>query len=275
MNYTVSGDCVVLSGIADFSPEAIFECGQCFRWNADENGVYSGVAFGKQLEIWRAGDDVALKTTERDFKEVWQGYFDLGTDYAGIRRHVSINEHMEKAARFGAGIRILRQERWEALCSFIISQCNNIPRIKKIVETLCSLFGEEISPGRFAFPGAEKIASLTEERLSPLRAGYRAKYILEAARAVSSGDIDLRALSEAPGEEALRKLKALPGVGDKVASCVMLFGLGQLDAFPIDVWVKKALRARFDSDFDPCVFSPYAGVAQQYIFYYERNRDGK
>ena len=271
MNFTVNGEYVELHGVSDFSLPAIFECGQCFRWNVDGNGVYSGVAFGLALEISRRGDDILLKTTERDFREVWFDYFDLDLDYAGIRRLVSINEHMKTAADFGAGIRILRQDRWEALCSFIISQCNNIPRIKKIVETLCTLFGEEIAPEKHAFPSAASIAALSPEQLAPLRAGYRTKYIIEAARAVVSGAVDLSELAEYPPVEALKALKALPGVGDKVASCVLLFGLHQLDAFPVDVWMKKALAAHFDSDFDPNVFSPYAGVAQQYIFNYERN----
>ena len=271
MNYAVNGDYVVLSGVGDFSLTAIFECGQCFRWNADENGAYHGVAFSRPLEIRREGDDVLLETTERDFREVWHDYFDLDTDYAKIRRLVSINTHMETATDFGAGIRILRQEKWEALCSFIVSQCNNIPRIKKIVETLCSLFGDEVAPEKYAFPTAERIAALDEDELSPLRAGYRTKYILEAARAVASGAVDLQTIAELHPEAALKALKTLPGVGNKVASCVALFGLHQLNAFPVDVWMKKALLERFDSDFDPIVFSPYAGVAQQYIFNYERN----
>lgn len=275
MNYTVAGDYIAVSGVNDFSLGAIFECGQCFRWNADSSGVYSGVAFSRALEIKRAGDDILLKTTESDFLDIWHDYFDLQTDYAEIRRLVSVNPHMEAAAGFGAGIRILRQEKWEALCSFIISQCNNIPRIKKIVETLCTMYGEEIAPGKFSFPSAETIAVLTEEQLAPLRAGYRAKYILEAARAVCSGELDLQELAEIQQGDAIRRLKSLHGVGDKVASCVALFGLHQLDAFPVDVWMKKALEKHFDSDFDPIVFSPYAGVAQQYIFNFERNKNGQ
>lgn len=272
MKISVTGSGVELSGVPDFSLPAIFECGQCFRWNADERGVYTGVAFGRQLVIKAGGDAVLLKTTERDFNEIWRDYFDLSTDYADIRRRVSINAHMEKAAEFGAGIRILRQERWEALCSFIISQCNNIPRIKQIVESLARLCGEEIGDGVFAFPTPERVAALSENELLPIRAGYRAKYITGAARSVSEGKTDLEALSRLPPEEALCELKRLDGIGDKVASCVLLFGLHQLDAFPVDTWMKKALAAHFGRGFDPKVFSPYAGVAQQYIFNYERNR---
>ena len=272
MNYTFDGEYIKLSGVADFSLPATFDCGQCFRWNAGESGTYRGVAFGRYLEISRDGDAILLKTTETDFREVWRDYFDLDTDYAAIRRHVSINPHMETAAEFGAGIRILRQEKWEALCSFIISQCNNIPRIKGIVEKLCTLYGEEISDGVYAFPPAETVAALTEADLAPLRAGYRAKYILAAARAVTEGAVDLEELAALPPNDALGVLKTLPGIGNKVATCALLFGLHQLDAFPVDVWMKRAMAANFDSDFDHRAFSPYAGVAQQYIFNYERNR---
>jgi len=275
MNYTVNGEYVVLSDVTDFSLPATFECGQCFRWNADENGVYHGVAYGRALEIKSNGDDILLKTTELDFLDVWKDYFDLDTDYTKIRRHVSVNGHMEKAAEFGAGIRILRQEKWEALCSFIISQCNNIPRIKKIVETFCALFGAEISDGLYAFPTAEAIAGLTETDLAPLRAGYRTHYIMEAARAVVYGIIDLNGLAGLPPEAAIKALQTLPGVGLKVSSCMALYGLHHLDVFPVDVWMKKALALHFDCDFDPKVFSPYAGVAQQYIFNFERNNNGK
>jgi len=253
----------------DLNPTATFECGQCFRWNADADGIYHGIAFGeaasvspKRDTVERCGDGAILRCSEGAYERVWRDYFDVDTDYDAIRRHVSINAHMEQAAQFGAGIRILRQEPWEALCSFIISQCNNIPRIKKIVETLCALFGDEIADGQFAFPNAERIALLDEADLAPLRAGYRDRYIINAARAVAFGDGMPTTMAE---------LLRLDGVGIKVASCVALFGLHDLDAFPIDTWMKKALARHFDASFDPAVFSPWAGVAQQYMFYYERS----
>ncbi|MDR0839076.1 MAG: DNA-3-methyladenine glycosylase 2 family protein [Oscillospiraceae bacterium] len=251
--------------ITGMSPKATFECGQCFRWDADESGAdscsYSGVAFGKTARVYERDGKVLLEASPGDFEAVWRDYFDLDEDYAAIREKVGIDGHMRRAAEFGAGIRILRQDRWEALCSFIISQCNNIPRIKKIISALCANFGEEIAAGVYSFPSAERLAALTEPDLAPLRAGYRAKYIIGAARAFAEG----RELDTA------EKLLELEGVGKKVASCVALFGLHDLDAFPIDTWVKKALAKRFSPDFDPKIFSPYAGVAQQYMFYYERS----
>jgi N-glycosylase/DNA lyase len=181
---------------------------------------------------------------------------------------------MTRAARFGTGIRILKQDKWEALCSFILSQCNNIPRIKQIVEKFCGLYGAPIAfsgDTYYTFPSAETTARLTAEDLAPLRAGYRAPYILEAARTVSDGSMDLEALAAGTPENALSALKKLSGVGDKVASCAVLFGLHMLDAFPVDTWMKKSIAENYKEGLDPSVFSPYAGIAQQYMFYYTRS----
>jgi N-glycosylase/DNA lyase len=180
---------------------------------------------------------------------------------------------MAAAASFGAGIRILRQDPWETLCSFILSQCNNIPRIKRLVETLCALFGDPIPGARnaFAFPSPQRLAGLRETDFAPLRAGYRAKYILSAANAVASGALNLAELAASTPDAALASLKTLPGVGDKVAACAVLFGLHMLDAFPVDTWMKKAIARHYGAGFDPAIFAPYAGIAQQYMFYYERS----
>ena len=272
-----TGSGVSVSGVSDFDLPRIFECGQCFRWNADENGVYTGVAFGRAARIEKRGGEVLISGSAEDFENIWRGYFDLGLDYAAIRQSLCINDYMCEATAFGAGIRILRQDMWEALCSFIISQCNNIPRIKKIIETLCRLYGRpfsEIGGDFFSFPDAGTLAGLSPDDLAPLRCGYRAPYIISAARAVSEGRIDLDALSKGDPDTALRTLKTLNGVGDKVANCAVLFGLHMLDAFPVDVWMKKAIRNHCGPDFDPSVFSPYAGIAQQYMFYYERSGPG-
>ncbi|MDR0862528.1 MAG: DNA-3-methyladenine glycosylase 2 family protein [Oscillospiraceae bacterium] len=261
----------LIADCEDFDPVATFDCGQCFRWAADETGAYTGVAFGRVARVSRVGDSVKIECSQEEFDIVWRDYFDLGLDYAAIRESFCVDEHMRAATAFGTGIRILRQEPWEALCSFIISQCNNIPRIKKIVETLCLHFGEPISGTKYcAFPSAKTIAALSETDLAPLRAGYRAEYIIGAARAVASGELDLDALTQCDAATAREAVKSLRGVGNKVADCAVLFGLHRLDAFPIDTWVKKAL-ARWNGTLDPKVFSPYAGIAQQYIFYYERS----
>jgi len=274
MDYYDRGGEVEITGISDFDPVRIFECGQCFRWNADKNGVYSGVALGRAARVRRVGNSVYISGSVGDFESVWRAYFDLDRDYEDIRRRVCIDDFMRNASEFGAGIRILRQDKWEALCSFIISQCNNIPRIKKIIAVLCREFGDRFDFGGepfYTFPPAQRLAVLDETSLAPLRCGYRVPYIISAARAVAGGDIDLDALSFDSPENARLALKRLPGVGDKVADCVVLFGLNMLDAFPLDVWMKRAVAQQYGPGFDPGVFSPYAGVAQQYIFYYTRS----
>ena len=203
----------------------------------------------------------------------WAKYLDLDRDYAAIRRAVSVDAQTARCADSGAGIRILRQEPWEALISFIISQCNNIPRIQGIISRLCALYGEIIDGG-FAFPTPEALSCLSIEDLAPLRCGYRAPYILSSAQAVSGRSLDLSALESANTETILRALLALPGVGIKVASCVLLFGFHRLEAFPVDTWIRKALKQDYGPDFDPAkAFGPYAGIAQQYIFYHARGKN--
>ena len=258
----------------DFDLEKIFECGQCFRWNKDENGDYIGVAMGKAAKIRKENDSIFISGTTDDFNNIWFDYFDLGKNYSQLRKSLCIDDYMKRATEYGAGIRILNQDRWEALCSFIISQCNNIPRIKKIVETLCTCFGDETELDGVVyhtFPTAERVAKLAEADLAPLRCGYRAPYIIGAARAVDSGTLDLDALSTVSLDEARMKLKTLNGVGDKVANCAILFSLRIEDAFPIDVWMKKAIQEHYNGKLDTKVFGGHSGLAQQYMFYYQRN----
>lgn len=255
-------------------PVKTFECGQCFRWNADSRGVYTGVAFGRAARVFTENGRVYITSSGDDDEELWHSYFDLGLDYDAACSGMEAGEYFERCREFGRGIRILRQDRWEALCSFIISQCNNIPRIKGIVEKLCLLYGDSIDfEGErfFAFPPPERLALLDEAELAPLRCGYRAPYIINAARAVSTGELDLEELARADTETAMKGLLSLRGVGAKVANCAVLFGLGHMEAFPIDVWMKRALKEHFPPDFDPKSFGRYAGLAQQYIFYYARS----
>lgn len=254
------------------SPIKTFECGQCFRWNADAEGVYTGVVGKRVLRVREKEKSVLCSAPEAELP-FWESYFDLDTDYSGIDAFLTDGSYLRDCAEYGLGIRILRQEPWEALCSFIISQCNNIPRIKGIVESLCRSFGDELEPGIFSFPEPERIAPLSEQELAPLRCGYRAEYILNAARQVSEGRLDLEALSSMDGDEAFSKITSLKGVGKKVANCFMLYGLHRMDRFPIDVWMKRALKEHFPPDFDPGIFGNYSGLAQQYIFYYARTEE--
>lgn len=256
----------------ELSPYKTFECGQCFRWNADENGGYVGVASGRAARVFTRGGMAVIECDEADIG-FWREYLDMDTDYVKARESVMLGEYLTECAEYGRGIRILRQDKWEALCSFIISQCNNIPRIKSIVEKLCAMFGEAMETPwgvKYSFPTASRVALLEEPELAPLRSGYRAAYIINAARAVASGNIDLEYAATLDGNEARKYLKSLNGVGDKVANCAVLFGLHRMDAFPVDVWIKRALKENLPAGFDPATLGDYAGLAQQYMFFHAR-----
>ena len=256
----------------ELSPYKTFECGQCFRWNADENGGYVGVASGQAARVLARGGMAVIECDEADIG-FWREYLDMDTDYVKARESVMLGEYLTECAEYGRGIRILRQDKWEALCSFIISQCNNIPRIKSIVEKLCAMFGEAMETPwgvKYSFPTASRVALLEEPELAPLRSGYRAAYIINAARAVASGDIDLEYAATLDVNEARKYLKSLNGVGDKVANCAVLFGLHRMDAFPVDVWIKRALKENLPAGFDPATLGDYAGLAQQYMFFHAR-----
>jgi len=268
---------VEITGIFDFNLQETFECGQCFRWNADEHGHYIGVAFGRVARLRACSESIFISGTIEDFDSIWCSYFDLNRNYKKIRQKLCIDEFMQRTTAFGAGIRLLRQDKWEALCSFIISQNNNIPRIKSIIDALCREFGDVIDfedKKYYSFPSATRLASLKAEDLASLRCGYRSQYIISTAKLVADGNIDLEAISQCSPNIARKELKKLHGVGDKVADCVMLFGLHMLDAFPLDVWMKRAVLEHYGQSFDPNIFSPYAGIAQQYIFHYVRSGEG-
>lgn len=257
-----------------FDLKNTFDCGQCFRWNEKEDGSYEGIVRGKYARLYPGDDGIIIENcSEDDLSTIWKDYFDLGNDYNSIRSEISAGcPQLSCAVESIDGIRILSQEPWEALCSFIISQNNNIPRIKGIIERLCLSFGDEIDGGR-SFPSAEKIAALEIEELAPLRAGFRARYIIDAARKVADGSVKLEKMYDAPIDDCRRELMTIIGVGQKVAECTLLYGLHRLEAFPIDVWMKKALATHF-SGVSADSIGQYAGVAQQYIFHYSRLLEG-
>lgn len=269
-NVIFENDKIIIKNATNFDLEQTLDCGQAFRWQKDENNVWSGIAFGKYIELYKNNNDVViLNSNKEDFYSVWTDYFDLKRDYNAIIKEVSVDKTVEKAAKYGSGIRILNQDGWEALCSFIISQNNNIPRIKGIIERLCQNFGTEINGG-YTFPSAETVSKLTVEDLSPLRCGFRAKYIIDAARKVADGTVNLKLLKNQNYIDARQTLMNIKGVGPKVADCVLLYGLGHVEAFPRDVWINRALEQLFDGKIPPCA-DKYGGIVQQYIFYYIRN----
>lgn len=257
--------------VKDLDLAQTLDCGQSFRWKEQEDKSFKGVAYNKAVTMKLEGETLYIdNATKEDFEKIWKTYLDLDLDYGKIRKEISkIHPVLNEAAKYAPGIRILRQEPYEALCTFIISQNNNIKRIKGIIERLCENFGEKLESGEFAFPTAEKIASLSEEDLSPLRAGFRNKYIIDGARKVALGEVNLEICKTLPYEEARAELMKIKGVGVKVADCTLLFGMHRIEAFPIDVWMKRAMEILFP-DMTGEDFGEYAGIAQQYIFHYSR-----
>lgn len=261
---------ITFSGVSDLDLAATLDCGQCFRWSEQSGGSFAGVAFGKSVSARLDGSDLIIEGAREDDRALWRGYFDLDTDYAAIRSQISaIHPVLSEAASYAPGIRILCQEPYETLCSFIISQNNNIKRIKGIVQRLCECFGEPLDGGAYAFPTAETMGALTVGELAPLRAGFRARYLIDAAQKVSSGEVDLEKCRTAEYGEARAELMKITGVGVKVADCTLLFGMHRVEAFPVDVWMKRAMQLLFP-EMTPSDFGDYAGIAQQYIFHYSR-----
>ena len=261
---------IVFDGVGDLDLRETLGCGQCFRWQEQADGRFFGVVRGRCAWACMDGDRLILDGAVEADRALWADYFDLGFDYAGVRERLSaVHPVMAQAAAFAPGIRILRQEPFEALVSFIISQNNNIKRIAGIVERLCVLCGAPIGEGVYAFPTAARLAALRPDELAPIRAGFRHRYIIDAAQKVHSGAVPLEPLRDMPYEEARRTLMQITGVGVKVADCTLLYGLHRLDSFPLDVWMKRAMTALFDG-MDPAVFGGDAGIAQQYIFHYAR-----
>jgi len=287
----------IIEEISDFCPEHVFECGQCFRWQRQEDGSYTGIAGGRVANVKFEAAEAGGKTgtlfisncTEEDFETFWKEYLDLERDYGEIKRRLCADDEiMSRAASFGWGIRILNQDLWETIVSFIISQNNNIPRIKGCIEKLSELFGEpaELSPEFeknvlqnpdkggdvkkwYNLPTPERLAALSLEDLAPVKLGYRARYLIETAKAVCEEGLPA-------GRESL---SGLCGVGPKVASCIALFGMHCCDSFPIDVWVARVMHQLYGLDekdktamaaFAQQRFGELGGFAQQYLFYYMR-----
>lgn len=271
MNVIYKNDSVVITEASSFNLEQTFECGQCFRWSKTDYSTYSGVAFGKALTISQNDTTVTLQgCNKNDFENVWYSYFDLDTDYDEIKDSLaSLHPVLKEAQQYAPGIRILNQEPWEALCSFIISQNNNIPRIKGIIDRLCRQYGEPIDDNLYAFPTAEKLSRCTADDLAPLRSGFRAKYIVDAAAKTATNEINLHEIKKMPVEQARKELMKIKGVGPKVADCTMLYGMGKKECFPMDVWMKRAMDVLFPN-LTPEDFGTNAGIAQQYIFHYSR-----
>ncbi len=262
----------------NFDLDLIFDCGQSFRFVKSSDISYSGIAYGHLVDFVQEEDRITIiGADEDDFNNIWKNYFALDLDYSALRSEIAASrpddETLKAAMEYGAGIRLLRQEKWETLCSFIISQNNNIPRIKGLVEAISRQYGDKIEAlggEYYSFPSAKAIADAGIEKLRELKVGFRAPYIHDAASKVASGVLNLDELDKLPTDELLNTLMTIKGVGMKVASCVALFSYGRLDCFPIDVWVKRVLSKYYPDGFDHTALPNTAGLVQQYLFYYER-----
>ena len=278
MKYDEINNIIEISGVKDFHPVHTFLCGQCFRWIQNDDGSFDGVAYGKGVNISQNGDTLIIKNTNiEDYETIWKNYLDLDRDYTSVKTLLSSDKNLKKAIEYGYGIRILNQEPWECLVSFIISTQNQIPRIKKIVSAICEKYGDEIKIDDrvyYTFPDAGRLKGVCEDQLAFLKAGYRAGYIVDAVNKVLSGEINLDKIFDMDYIDAKKELMKIKGVGEKVADCVLLFSYGKTEAFPIDVWVGRIMRGlylnenatikeiRLESE---KLFGKNAGIAQQYL----------
>ncbi len=264
-----SGKNLTLTDIDNLDIALSLDCGQAFRWKETDDGCWQGVAKGNFLKLSQKGNTITFfDTTEEVFNSVWREYFDIDRDYKSILSSYT-DQSLKTACEAYPGIRILKQDEWEAICSFIISANNNIPRIKGIIERLCSTFGEKVGES-YSFPSSSVIAKCTVEDLAPLRSGFRAKYIIDAAQKLSSGEIDIEKIKKLPFDEAKQELLKIKGVGEKVAQCALLYGFGRMEAFPVDVWVKRIVSELYPEGLPECIKGT-EGIAQQYLFHWRRN----
>ena len=248
--------------------------GQCFRMDKTDDGKYSVIASDKYVLVSQTGDSISFECPKDEFDSFWKHYFDLETDYGRYISAVDGSDiYLSSAAKFGSGIRILNQDLWEMVVSFIISQQNNIPRIKKCISNICRTYGKTMtaSDGKeyYSFPAPEALARLEEDALMECNLGYRSKYVVRTARDVASGAFVLEELYDCGYEEARARLLKLYGVGGKVADCICLFALHKIDAFPIDTHIKQVLKEYYPDGFPFERYDGFAGVLQQYIFYYD------
>lgn len=260
----------------DLNIRKIADSGQCFRLTEEAPGRFLLRAKGRALRLRALPDGAEFACSPQEYEDLWRDYFDMDTDYAAFRRSVPAEDgYLTAACSCGRGIRILRQDPWETLVTFLLSQRKNIPAIRQAVETLCARYGDPIPGGGFAFPAPARLAALAESDLRACSLGYRAPYVLAAARMAAGGALDFDALSALEDDALLAALQTVPGVGPKVAGCAALFGFHRLAGFPRDVWINRVIDGEYGGTFPLEQVAGFEGVAQQYIFYYARAQAGR
>jgi len=262
-----------------FDIQKIAESGQCFRLVRSGQDDWTLTAFGKALHIRKIKNgEYIFSCTKREFNSIWKNYFDLESDYGAYADQIPKSDRfLSAAAEYSEGIRILNQDPWEMLITFLLSQRKSIPAIRTCVEKLASSFGNEINDdGKtvYAFPTPEQLYHAGVDGILSCSAGYRAPYLYEAASLVLSGELDPEYLKNSDDAELKEKLLSLRGVGEKVANCVMLFGYHRINAFPVDVWMNRMIDRHYNGSFPMDLYRGFAGIIQQYIFYYGRTYSG-
>lgn len=279
----------ILKNVKSFNPIHIFECGQCFRWNKEKDESYTGVFKNNVVNVKKEGNDIILTgISEENLKEVCEEYFDLNTDYESIKKELSmIDNYLANSIEYGSGIRILKQDLWETLISFIISANNNIPRIKTIIERISKKYGKKIiflGKAYYTFPTPKELSCATIQDFRDLGLGFRDVRVYETVKRTLKGEINLEKIIKEKNVDLLRnELLEIPGVGPKVADCIMLFALKKYEVFPVDVWVKRVIAELYFGNeaqqpkiiqrFAKEHFGNFAGLAQQYLFYWRREKN--
>lgn len=267
MDYTLKNGNIILHE-EDLDLDDTLDCGQAFRWEripsehfCTYKGYFKNIPLTVSQTDERGGEFIFHNVTEEDFLNIWLDYFDLKTDYGELKRKFSEDAVLSKACAYAKGVRLLRQDAEECLISFILSQNNNIPRIKGIIGRLCEMYG--------GFPSFSQMKGVCADDLAPLRAGFRAKYIEDCAARVNSGELSVEEIRKMPLAEAQKALMTVKGIGPKVAMCVLLFGMYRIDAYPVDVWIKRVNESFYPNGLPDCV-KGVEGIAQQYLFHYVR-----
>ncbi len=277
----------ILENVQSFEPVHIFECGQCFRWNKQENNSYTGIVKNNVINVKKENERVIFTgNCNEDIKTICIDYFDLNKNYENIKTELSkIDNYLANSIKYGNGIRILHQDLWETLISFIISANNNIPRIKTIIERISKTYGNKLifqDKEYYTFPTPEELANVTVQDFRNLGLGFRDVRVYETVQKTLRKEIDLEQLEKEKDAETLRnKLLEIPGVGLKVADCIMLFSLKKYEVFPVDVWVRRVISELYFENVEqkPQIIQKFAkeqygnlaGLAQQYLFYWRRD----
>lgn len=270
MNIICENNDIILKNVECLDLDLTLDCGQAFRWIKNADDSWSGVVKGTYLNISKRNNDIVLRNTTRsEYESIWKDYFDFDKDYVKICNRLKQDSLIAPTVDEYYGIRILNQDSWEALCSFVISQQNNIKRIKGIINRLCTQYGDEVCEGFYSFPSAERLSRLDVSDFERLGTGYRAKYLERLSKDVACGKIDLGKIKALSLDNARKELLNIYGVGVKVANCALLFGFGFYDAFPVDVWMKRVME--YYPDGLPECFNGIGGIAQQYLFHWARN----